>query len=135
VLQYVYPVVLLVEVERIKMNQEELKQQLIELLTETCDCGESEDFDCNKCKYSGSVNCLIEHSADNLIANGVTIRESGEWKDNIFCSRCGYAAEDDEGYILMSFDDFCPHCGADMRGATDTNVGDKPSWRCENECL
>ena len=81
------------------MNQEELKQRLIKLLMQ---------------KGFGVEGATI--AADHLIANGVTIRERGKWKDNIFCSRCGYAAEDDEGYILMSFDDFCPHCGADMRG-------------------
>lgn len=87
------------------MTKEELEQRLIELFEE--------------CMVMWHDNANISTIVAHLIANGVTIRERGEWKDNIFCSRCGYAAEDDEGYILMSFDDFCPHCGADMRGVKD----------------
>ena len=90
------------------MNQEELKQRLIELLD-----GYYEETGVGFVHYLTDEES--EMIANHLIANGVMIRERGEWKDNIFCSRCGYAAEDDEGHILMSFDNFCPHCGADMR--------------------
>ena len=90
------------------MNQEELKQRLIALLNKTF----NEQYEKRR--------LLTEvHTAEALIANGVTIRERGEWKDNTFCSRCGYFAEDGEGHIMMSFDDFCPRCGADMRGVKD----------------
>lgn len=101
------------------MIDDELKQRLIELLkSATCEeiltNSDGEIIDSHAVRM---VNLeVVRLLASHLIRNGVTIRERGEWKDNIFCSRCGYAAEDDEGHILMSFDDFCPHCGADMRG-------------------
>ena len=105
------------------MNQEELKQRLIELVLTDVECDKDGHGDCSMCEYSYSDdNCFKYYSGvmtDFLIANGVTIRERGEWKDNTFCSRCGYFAEDDEGHILMSFDEFCPFCGADMRGVKD----------------
>lgn len=102
------------------MNQEELKQRLIELL-EQCSCPYSPPCtgECFECHRVEMYDEEIEHIADHLIANGVTIRERGEWKVNTYCSRCGYFAEDDEGNIVMSFDDFCPSCGADMRGVKD----------------
>ena len=69
--------------------------------------------------------------ADHLIANGVTVRERGRWErdqvewcdpfvdslplwvDVMQCSVC-------KGYIEGSHGkNFCPHCGADMRGEED----------------
>lgn len=94
------------------MNNEELNQRMVELIAKA------------KLSMRGKSGLSSDlarnyYIAEALIANGVTIREHGEWKDNIFCTRCGYAAEDDEGHILMSFDDFCSHCGSDMRGEKD----------------
>lgn len=90
------------------MNQEELELRLMELL-DGMPWRIEQDF--------GGVRIFNgSKGSDYLIANGVTIRKRGEWKDNTFCSRCGYFAEDDEGHILMSFDEFCPFCGADLRG-------------------
>ena len=53
--------------------------------------------------------------ASVLLANGVVVREKGEWRycgsdrwnDAHACSECGKIAMDDS--------DFCPNCGADMR--------------------
>ena len=67
-----------------------------------------------------------EEIADHLLANGVTIRERGEWirqtrelnaiKSEAICSNCGrdvvYQIIDDK----WTWENFCPHCGADMRG-------------------
>lgn len=58
-------------------------------------------------------------AADQLIANGVTIREPGEWINQSFtlnggtvhlyvCSKCGC----EKGYE----ENFCPDCGAPMKG-------------------
>lgn len=47
------------------------------------------------------------------------VRENikGEWKHTItyypYCSECGWMPEEDE---MLHTKDFCPHCGADMRG-------------------
>lgn len=96
------------------MTKEELKQQLIELLyrahhNASCVIG-----------YSGSEEEAIEEEANYFIANGVTIRERGEWickwkstfhqyePDQYCCSNCG---------CIKNLEySFCPHCGADMRG-------------------
>lgn len=61
-----------------------------------------------------------EHIADHLLANGVVVREKGEWVpyfdgDSIMperyfqCSNCG-----SRGWIKRR--NFCPNCGAEMRG-------------------
>ena len=94
------------------MNQEELKQRLIELLKESKLC--SKRFDD---QYSDGTISII---ADHLIANGVTIRERGEWvkpslASETNCSRCGRTSKMLFGYLS----EFCPHCGADMRGVKD----------------
>ncbi len=57
-------------------------------------------------------------AADHLIANGVVVREKGEWKyiggDEWCCSVCGYVAST-EGRWEPMMDDFCRGCGSDMR--------------------
>lgn len=95
----------------IQMTQEELKQRLIELLM-------------NK-PYGYST---YEEFADYLLANGVTIRERGEWvrqDGHRKCSKCGKSAPYwQTGTVfattyVQAKTDFCPHCGADMRGVKD----------------
>ena len=94
------------------MKQEELKQRLIEVLEELmgiCECS------------FGEKTPTFEQSAKFLIANGVTIRERGEWKTYpsdayMKCSVCGME------YLKTRMPQtvgYCPnpHCGADMRGA------------------
>ena len=59
---------------------------------------------------------IIEIFAKKLIANGVVVREKGEWIwDKKFgdykCSICG-------GYDITE-PAFCRTCGADMRGVND----------------
>ena len=67
--------------------------------------------------------------ADHLIANGVVVREKGEWEEcdwvkydghgecihypkaALCCSRCRNAFKKE----LLWKRDFCPNCGADMR--------------------
>ena len=44
-------------------------------------------------------------------------RKNGKWIDNTYCSKCGFVNEVESGFIgpVNSFN-FCPNCGADMRG-------------------
>ncbi len=69
--------------------------------------------------------------ADHLISHGVTVRERGRWlydsgSGKYFCSACDEEAlsfkKDTLGYgelYEVCLTDFCPHCGADMRGEED----------------
>ena len=105
------------------MNEEELKQRLIELLDEL---------------YKRERIVSFEQIAETFIENGVTIRECGEWQfkeeeafwiDDIeeiektgkptkrklpFCPSC----KTEFGSIAQDYS-FCPHCGVDMRGGKD----------------
>lgn len=62
---------------------------------------------------------LMERAIDNLPPADVVERKCGEWIDDTFCSNCRWYAEDADGHIIMSFGNFCPNCGADMRGESD----------------
>ena len=84
-----------------------------------------EDIICESVQYDECVrNCnyppcgMVRLTADRLLANGVTVRGDGEWiHDPLssygvhvwFCSQCN-------GEVIRQTE-FCPHCGADMRGA------------------
>ena len=66
--------------------------------------------------------CSIEQLADHLIANGVVVREKGEWVEHynegyeMWFYDCPFC---DDGYSMKQRDkskpNFCPNCGADMR--------------------
>lgn len=95
------------------MNQEELKQRLLELIADGI------------LKSYNGVYSLTE-IADHLIANGVTIRERGEWiktglgiSERVVCSQCG----SERGSFMRP--PFCNQCGADMRGVPTPNDGSK----------
>ena len=63
---------------------------------------------------------LIASIADHLVANGVVVREKGEWLEHEW-------AEESEGLLISNYEctvcqewvrnksNFCPNCGADMR--------------------
>lgn len=96
------------------MNQEELNQWLVELLDQAF--LESDDNFGRSC---------TEQVANYLIASGVIIRERGEWIKRTQgsepeCSRCGRCPK----LVFGMLPDFCPHCGADMRGVKDENGND-----------
>ena len=66
----------------------------------------------------------IRYIANRLIANGVTVRQKGEWilqtHDDGYgefelwhCSRCEVASANKRN--------FCHYCGADMRGEHETD--------------
>ena len=59
---------------------------------------------------SGQVSGFAGGLADHLIANGVVVREKGEWISHEGyeeCNRCHAKT--------MFQHNFCPNCGADMR--------------------
>ena len=97
------------------------REKLIALMVEAeslcaaIDCYE----DAALCEYAGEVNGCAAFRADHLIANGVVVREKGEWVtptiiggrayDIPHCSVCeGVPCGVDENTK------FCAHCGADM---------------------
>ena len=79
------------------------REKLIDILTDTFD---------NQYDQSGFIT--PHHTADHLLANGVTVQKHGRWEpfhsevvgDIQFCSAC------DVGYDRKP--DFCPNCGAKM---------------------
>ena len=75
---------------------------------------------CDTCLYGECEgDCYEAAKFDYLLANGVVVREKGEWHPNgtfgphhmeiVFCPICKRLAE---GSVS---DNFCPHCGSDMR--------------------
>ena len=81
-------------------------------------------------KRMGKKIVTAHFIADYLIANGVVIREKGEWlnwkldvigQDEAWCgwtcSVCNHELVFDEAVTREDFaSDFCPNCGSDMRG-------------------
>lgn len=95
------------------MTNEELKQRLIELVKASL------------FRHIDKSCLLTENIVNDLIANGVTIREYGEWTgmDGDTCSKCGHNLSeimDADSYYAVGFDIreivACPFCGADMKG-------------------
>ena len=75
----------------------------------------------------GDPEIQMEIKAYTDIANGIkgmpTIepeRKMGKWidvDDGTYCERCGKCPYDDGEYHILGWrSDFCPNCGADMRG-------------------
>ena len=101
-----------------------MKEKLIELLNEVqfCPYQNDDDISCDMCKWNDAlIHCRALRQADHLIANGVTVRAKGEWESRMdksgwlnyyACSLCGQCLADDDW-------NFCPNCGADMRGKED----------------
>ena len=106
------------------MTNEELKQRMIELLD-----GYYEETGVGFVHYLTDEEC--EMIADHLIANGVTIRERGEWQQNpyyksiYYCSKCGRHIED--GSDNPNPQEHFPYCicGADMWGMTEPPEAEK----------
>ena len=82
---------------------------------------------CEDCKEEFGGGCLNSLVADHLIANGVVVREKGEWatdKEDAYwgnslkrkyCTRCKKRPHFDRETRKFILTDFCPNCGADMR--------------------
>ena len=112
------------------MNQEEVRQRLIDLALTEIECDKDGHGDCSRCEYRyADDECAKYYSGimvDFFIANGVTIREHGEWKEEteyyddeysecnvrkVFaCSVCGRTELRKQPYC---------NCGSDMRGVKD----------------
>lgn len=67
--------------------------------------------------YMFSKPELISGLRDYPTANVKPIRH-GHWVEDteLRCSVCGQKALRNYYYDVQSYSDFCPHCGADMRG-------------------
>ena len=83
------------------------REKLIALLTES-------KILCDYCGDYGASYC-IQAIADHLLANGVVVREKGEWVYDHWCefkcSKCGALSKTEP----RGEENFCPNCGADMR--------------------
>lgn len=97
-----------------------MREKLIELmfvgqLLADAEC--DKQAECNKCRYNAPNACREGFIADHLIANDVTIQETGYWEwdtEDIYkCSHCGDKVHVKE---VMGQPDwgFCPACGARM---------------------
>lgn len=91
------------------MDNKELKDKIANILK-----------DYTKENHIMASHAILESYADALIANGMTIRERGEWIKRTpcsepECSKCGRCPK----LVFGMLPDFCPHCGRDMRGMKD----------------
>lgn len=101
------------------------REKLIELILEADEvCSQT---DCLECKYQykrTEDTCGDAMLADHLIANGVTVQKRGEWIDHA-SSCCGKVNPtlDMNGWgdYVSENTNYCGNCGADMRGAHETD--------------
>ena len=103
-----------------------MREKLIALMVEAeslCAAIDCYD-DAALCEYAGEVNGCAAFRADHLLANGVVVREKGEWTEHQHTSYDDMREEDVIWFTyacsvcggeVMSDYDFCPNCGADMR--------------------
>ena len=97
---------------------------------------------CNFCEHFKNKSACEKHKkeviADNMIANGVTVQECGEWvhpkeyvmSNGFLCSKCGhkeasyhpinprpggaYIADENGNFFYPPELNYCPNCGARM---------------------
>lgn len=76
---------------------------------------ENDDYDVatrNQWRYD--VECIKE--VPSIERKGSWVGIDGEFCETFECDRCGFVLED---WIQGAFYNFCPNCGADMRGEND----------------
>lgn len=61
------------------------------------------------------------HLVRDIAPSAQPERKPGKWLDDCECSSCHWINEDDEGHVLLTYYNFCPNCGSDMRGNQDEN--------------
>ena len=54
------------------------------------------------------------------VAPTVDVRPTGKWSEFLKCSACGFY-DDDFGIAQIIKCDFCPNCGAKMKGEDDAD--------------
>ena len=109
------------------MNDFISRQEMWELISELQNLYEEERKTAEDCEeesmYVGSINALtaMEDGLSDIPAADVRPVVRGNWEpvktiggsEFIKCSECGYKEYDHVKYTHFNF---CPHCGADMRG-------------------
>ena len=96
------------------------REKLIAILANNATCVTLGIDGCDVCPYKHVKDCYTEALADHLLANGVVVREKGEWihdgqrihngVDWWHCSKCDKTAVG----VEIKYN-FCSNCGADMR--------------------
>lgn len=65
---------------------------------------------------------VVGYVANKLLANGVVVREKGEWVYDHWCefkcSKCGALSKTEP----RGEENFCPNCGSDMRKEENDDV-------------
>ena len=98
----------------------ELKQiaEIYELLTRDC------DNSCSECKFSSLDLCLTHRISEEIYKAGYRKQSEGEWVKHTdeydceyaTCSCCGEDYYDSTEDTIDMFYNFCPNCGAKMKG-------------------
>jgi len=71
-----------------------------------------------KSEYAQGIACGAA-LAKTYVEQLPSAQKKGHWKDECSCSVCNWIHEDDHGFVLLTDYNFCPNCGADMRGKQD----------------
>lgn len=117
--EYINEIIRFLELDKIKGMTEEVREALMRLTM----CAREE---CSICKYENDCGYdkQVETATENMdtIINAFTERPKGEWVEEVndegefirswHCSNCYYST----GFYTTMISDFCPKCGADMRG-------------------
>ena len=100
-------------------------KQIEEMTKDLCDI-ECKGMKCNTCD---SYGCEYRMQAEALYNAGYRKQMVGEWifkeeKDAFFCSLCDQEALIDASFkgidfVIAELSDFCPHCGAKMKGGAE----------------
>ena len=99
----------------------DVREKLVELILQEDDL--CERGECKDCFANGS--CYYYRVADSLIANGVTVQETGHWVSLTDCSNAGvYCSVCQKKVYIEDYawcnrknklrSEYCPHCGAKM---------------------
>ena len=82
---------------------------------------------CRSCyrRCDDTSGCIVEDYAEDIYNAGYRKKGEGEWvkvMNHKECSKCGYNAPYKKikaGYHLQDLSNYCPNCGAKMKGAED----------------
>lgn len=108
------------------MTENELIQEMAKAICKSR--GITDVDDCEKCWRCDNIDscCLYQEIANGLYNKGYRKFERGEWirqtkelgviKPEAICSNCGRSAVYQIIDDRWAWENYCPHCGADMRG-------------------